>query len=165
MSKVDVAQQLETVAFAGYGFEIRERLLLGDRVVYELNIKGTSSHFPELAGTSLVVVCDCLNSGDFLHQLASSLISRSDRYIEESLEFKGFTRFSHQLDPIKLAEFSYQTRNVEISDSRFDKGFEDMSYKVDASKAPFYNDGELGRKQRALVASFDNLGGYLPLGK
>ncbi len=37
-----------------------------------------------------------------------------------------------------------------------------MSYKVDAAKAPAFNAGELGEKQRAAVASVDGLLGHLP---
>jgi len=162
---IDVEHQLETIAFAGYSFELQSHLLLGDKTVYELNVIGSSSHFPELVDSSLVVICEQQGDGDFLHQLVTSLIARSDAYVDESLAFKGFKRFSRKIDPIELAKFSYQTRNVKINDPRFDKGFKDMSYKVDAAKAPFYNDGKLGRMQRELVFSYDNLGGYLPLEK
>jgi len=162
-SVVEVNEQLGDVKFAGYTFTVKSRIALGNRLIFELRIIGHSSHFSELENSSIVVMCEQENQSDFLHQLMAALIARSDRYVEESVAFKGFKRFSHEIDPIELAKFSYQTRNIEITDSRFDKGFEGMSYKVDASKAPRYNEGELGCRQRQLVASFDNLGGYLPL--
>lgn len=162
---LDVDEQLKGLAFAGCTFEIHGQAVLGDKIIYELSVIGTSSHFPELENGSITVVCEQPSRADFVHQLVLSLIARSDRYIDETVAFKGFKRFSHSLDPIELARFSFQTRNVKVTDSRFDKGFENMSYKVDASKAPLFNDGELGRQQRELVASFDNLGGYLPLEK
>jgi hypothetical protein len=92
----------------------------------------------------------------------ATLIKHSDRFVEERVAFKGFHRFSHNLDVTKLAEFSYTTRNVKIKDSRFDAEFAGMSYRVDQSKAPYYNSGSLGRQQRKLLAEFDSLGGYLP---
>ncbi len=164
-SALEVKAQLPHVKFAGYRFEIANTAVLGGKRLFELQVLGRSSHFPELENSSITVVCEHLDKRDFLHQLIATLIARSDRYVEENIAFMDFKRFSHDLDPIELAKFSYQTRNVEISDSRFEKGFEDMSYKVDASKAPLYNDGELGQKQRLLVASYKNLGGYLPLEK
>lgn len=164
-SALNVEAKLLDLKFVGYRFEIQHQTTLANKWLFELRFVGNSSHFSELANSSITVVCEHQDQRDFLHQLIAALIARSDRYVEESVAFKGFKRFSYSLDPIALSEFSYQTRNVNITDTRFDKSFENMSYKVDASKAPFYNDGELGRKQRELVSSFDNLGGYLPLEK
>jgi hypothetical protein len=164
-SAIDVDKHLKDLKFAGYTFEVQQRIKLGDKRLFELNIVGKSSHFLELAGSSISVVCQHQDQRDFVHQLINALIARSDRFVDESVSFKGFTRFSHALDPMKLAKFSHKTRNIKVDDARFDKNFKNMSYKVDASKAPFYNDGELGRQQRQLISSFSNLGGYLPLEK
>ena len=160
---LDVAAQLKGLKFADYTFELQNQTLFAGKSVFELKILGHSEHFPELQNESISVICEQPNDHDFLHQLITVLIAKSDRYVEENFSFKSFKRFSHDLDPIELAKFSYQTRNVKVTDKRFDKGFKDMSYKVDASKAPSYNGGELGRQQRQLVSSFDDLGGYLPL--
>jgi len=162
-SDIEVAELIKSVKYAGTEFEIEEQLTIAAQQVFQLGIVGKSSHFPELANQSITVVCQRQDQSDFLHQLITALIAQSDRYVEESFAFKKFKRFSHNIDPIELAKFSYQTRNIESTDSRFDKKFEDMSYRVDASKAPFYNHGELGRQQRKLVSAYSDLGGYLPL--
>jgi hypothetical protein len=164
-SALSVEAQLKALTFAGYKFEINQQVTLGDKQLYELMLVGKSTHFPELANSTIALVCEHPSQQDLLHQLIAALILSSDRYVEEHFAFKGFKRFSHNVDPIGLAKFSYETRNVETTDPRFDRGFEAMSYDVDASKAPVYNNGELGRQQRALVSSYDNLGGYLPLEK
>jgi hypothetical protein len=161
-SAIDVKTQLKNLKFAGYTFEIQQRIELGHKWLFELNVVGKSSHFLELAGSSISVICQHKDQRDFVHQLINALIARSDRFVDELVSFKGFRRFSHTLDPVELANFSYKTRNIKVEDARFDKNFENMSYKVDASKAPFYNDGELGRQQRRLISSFSSLGGYLP---
>jgi hypothetical protein len=160
---INVFNQLKGINFAGYSFEVQHHISLGRKQLFELRVIGQAAHFRELAGSSISVICEHSDKRDFVHQLITSLITRSDRFVEELVTFKGFTRFSHTLDPIALANFSYQTRNIEAADRRFDSNFKDMSYKVDSSKAPFYNDGELGRQQRSLISSFDSLGGYLPL--
>jgi hypothetical protein len=164
-SALDVEAQLNDISFAGYTFEIQYKIELGRKRLFELRVVGRSLHFLELEDSSISVICQHHDKRDFVHQLINALIARSDRFVDELVTFKGFTRFSHTLDPIELAKFSYQTRNIKVSDPRFDKNLENMSYKVDASKAPFYNDGELGRQQRQLISSFDSLGGYLPLEK
>ncbi|MFT6408991.1 MAG: hypothetical protein ACJAQ6_002414 [Arenicella sp.] len=162
---LEVADQLKDIKFAGYSFEIQQQISLGRKQLFELAVIGRSAHFRELADSSISVICEHQDKRDFVHQLITALIARSERFVAELVSFKGFSRFSHTLDPIELAKFSYQTRNIEVTDARFDTNFKDMSYKVDSSKAPFYNDGELGRQQRYLISSFNNLGGYLPLEK
>ena len=38
-----------------------------------------------------------------------------------------------------------------------------MSYEVDASKAPYFSSGELGKKQRMMIDQSGVQNGYLPL--
>jgi len=135
---------------------------LSNSQLIELKLEGQSRHFPELTGSTLAVNCREKDDSDFLYQLINELIQLSDRFIEESVCFKGFARFSRNIDPLNLAKFSYVTRNIDATDPRFDRNFEDMSYKVDAAKAPTYNTGLLGQKQRAAVGSIDGLLGHLP---
>ncbi len=158
----DVENLLARVRFAGFRFTVVNVHLLSNSRLFELKLEGQSRHFPELCGEIIAVNCCKENTGDFLHQLISELIHKSDRHIEESIRFKDFARFSRDIDPIDLAKFSYATRNIKATDPRFDRNFEDMSYKVDAAKAPAYNTGVLGEKQRATIASVNGLLGYLP---
>ena len=132
--------------------------------LFELSISSTKQkvHFPELVGKSIAIICDEFNESVFLHELVNALIKQSDRYIEEHFTFDGFARFSQKVSPQKLAEFSYQTRNIKDKDPRFHKHFRQMSYEVDASKAPFYAHGALGEKQRQAIIKKSVTGGYLP---
>lgn len=159
-----VDEALANVRVADNEFSLVRSLVLGDKLIVDVALKPDQGpcHFSELDDTVLTIVCEQQDASDFLHQLMATLIKHSDRFVEERVAFKGFHRFSHKVDVTKLAEFSYKTRNVEINDSRFDAEFADMSYRVDQSKAPFYNSGSLGQQQRALLAEFDSLGGYLP---
>ena len=153
---------LTKVKFAGFSFELVKTVNIANKLVFEVHFIGVSKHFTELAGRSLAVVCERQDNSDFLHQLMNAIIQQSDRFIEEELKFKDFARFSHKLAPQELAEFSYSSRNIKVTDPRFDQNFEDMSYRVDAAKAPAYNDGCLGEKQKAIIKGFDDLAGHLP---
>lgn len=164
-SVVNVELLLENVRFAGGCFSLKQQVSLGRKTVYELMLIGGSTHFPELVNYSIAVICERNDKRDFLHQLIAALIQRSDRHIEEIVAFNGFKRFSHNVDPIELARFSYQTRNIKATDPRFNAVFANVAYTVDASKAPRFNDGELGCQQRELLASYGDLDGYLPLDK
>lgn len=158
-------QMLEQVRVDGCELTLTSSQIIGSKLIVEVALKEgqAPSHFPELQTARLAVVCDHDDGRDFLHQLCRALIQASDRYLEELISFDGFKRFSHNLCPEKLAEFSYQTRNISVSDARFDAAFSDMSYRVDAAKAPVYNRGLLGQQQRAMINKQADLAGYLPL--
>ena len=140
------------------------RELSHDKYLIELSIHATGerAHFPELANKHLAFVCDNASESVFLHELMNELIKQSDRYIEEQFTFDGFARFSHNVCPEKLAEFSYKTRNIKHKDPRFHKHFRQMSYDVDASKAPFFAHDQLGEIQRDKIERGQVSGGYLP---
>ena len=135
------------------------------RVLVDLSLMDTSSnsHFPELEGVTLSIFCEDFTVRTFLHELMNELVKRSDRYIEECFSFDGFNRFSQNVCPLKLAEFSNATRKIHNVDSRFEKHFRQMSYEVDASKAPYFSSGELGKKQRMMIDQSGVQNGYLPL--
>ena len=159
-----VAQQLQQVRVDGCPLVIVASQIFGAKLMVEVALEEgqISGHFPELTTATLTVICEDIDGKDFLHQLCNALVHASDRFVEEHISFNGFKRFSHNLCPEKLANFSYTTRNVKITDARFDAAFSDMSYRVDAAKAPVYNQGGLGRKQRAAVSSHLGLAGYHP---
>jgi len=161
---VPIEELIERVRLDKLSLELVDFVTLGSKLIIELKLASTPEplHFPELEAASLTTVCEYADGRDFLHQLCKVLIEASDRYVEENFAFQGCKRFSHNICPQKLAEFSYRTRNITASDDRFDSAFADMSYRVDAAKAPAYNAGELGRKQRAEVSKYPNLAGYLP---
>jgi hypothetical protein len=140
--------------------------LSGQSLVIEIDIfdpHKAEDIFVELIGQRLVVVADSADGNKVLHALINELIKRSDRYIEEKFAFDGFARFSHSLCVERIAEFSYQSRNIKSMDNRFGDFFEDMSYHVDSTKAPYYAGGELGRMQRSAIQAGAVEAGYMPL--
>ena len=143
-----------------------ERLtaLDGDRCVIDLKISSEKDnvHFPEFDKQRISILCDAFNESTFLHELMNALIKCSDRYVEENFLFDGFARFSQTVCPQKIADFSYQTRKIEFKDPRFNGHFREMSYDVDASKAPFYGSGKLGEKQRHTIEKTKVTGGHFP---
>jgi len=156
---------LKTINLKGFDIQLESvRILNQEQSLIELSIKSIKKdvHFPELIDKRIAIICDDFTESVFLHELSNELIKHSDRYVEEHFTFDGFARFSHKICPIKLAEFSYQTRNIKHKDPRFHKHFRQMSYDVDASKAPFYGSGSLGEKQRLAIKKMSVTGGYLP---
>jgi len=156
---------LRNVKIDGLTLQLNTILALGERSVVDISVQqcDESITFSELNGRSLTVVCEEPSISHFMHQLFNACLSCSDRYVEENTFFKGFARFSHDVSPQAIAEFSYLTRSVKAQDHRFDNLFKDMSYRVDSAKAPIINGGRLGQQQRLALADYVELAGYQPI--
>ncbi len=145
--------------------------ITGGRALYDINIKSDgikSTSFNDLDGARLTFLCQKGTRAEFLHEFFCALLKHSDESVDESTRFEGFARFSRSLCPEKIGNFSRRTRNITPDNDLFDDYFEDMSYRVDAAKAPPLNSGALGVKQRftldAARLSTAGLAGYLPKG-
>ncbi len=156
---------LESLRLKSFNLSLDKIILIGQRKsVIEMRVKQTHTHthFPEFRDLELDLLCLEFNESEFLHELMNKLIKVSNRHVEEQFTFDGFARFSQQICPKKVAEFSYQTRNIKTQDPRFHQHFKNMSYDVDSTKAPTYSSGALGQKQRAKIRQNKVQGGYLP---
>lgn len=157
-------QLLGSMSVDGDALRLIEITPLGANHIVSFEVAESSQHsqFSDLQARPLHAVCDQLTADHVLHRILKSCLTESDRWVEEQVAFKGFKRFSETVSPTAVAEFSVKTRRVEVSDKRFNNAFSDMSYAVDSAKAPLINAGELGRRQRAQLANYRSLQGYLP---
>ena len=168
----DVEAVLKKLRVACYKFELQNMVTLTDgEALFQLKLvlndggmaaKESGETFPELFDQTISFVCRAIEN-DFLHAVFASLLQCSDRYVEQQFTFQGFARFSTDVSVQRKAEFSFMTRNPQNVDARFGSYFDDMSYEVDASKAPIFNQGKLGEKQRNEVKQYNDLQGYLPI--
>ncbi|RBP53366.1 hypothetical protein [Arenicella xantha] len=155
---------LSRVSIDGCQIELSEIAAISSAYVLSIILVSGSptSHFNDLMGRQITFVCQNLELDHVLHSVFNACLAESDRWLEEHLRFLGFARFSQNLSPIAIAEFSSRTRRVRATNKEFVDEFSDMSYQVDSAKAPRFNLGELGKKQRCVVDSFTGLQGYLP---
>lgn len=103
--------------------------------------------FPEFDNQDIIVCFNQTHSNVLLHAVTEQLIALSNRFIAEHFRFEGFNRFSHRLNPIAVAKFSYDTRRPLSISRSFAPYFSSMSYHVDSRKAPRFNSGKLGQYQ------------------
>ncbi len=160
-SELTVAEQCKQFKVDGMEVGLVRDMQFAGQTLAEIKLTGNSEQFPELADQTLVV--SFRRASEFAHALMQTLISQCDQYAEQIVRFEGCARFSYRFNPFSLAKFSFQTRNIQSGDARFDKAFKDMSYRVDAAKAPKLSSGELGQQQRRFLSSYNDLGGYTPL--
>lgn len=164
LTEGNIIDVLKSVRIEGLELKFRAMIELGERRIVDVLVaqQDKKMAFAELNGRALTVVCEEQSIEHFLHQLFNTCLQLVDRFVEENIRFKGFSRFSHDVSPVAIAEFSYLTRNVTAKDPRFDEQFEDMSYRVDSAKAPTISLQRLGDQQREVLAQYPSLAGYCP---
>jgi len=164
LSESGIINVLRSVRVAGLKLKFRGMVELGERRIIDVLVEQQDKKmiFAEFSGRALTVVCEEQSIEHFIHQLFNTCLLLADRFVEENIGFNGFARFSHDVSPIAVAEFSYLTRNVTADDPRFDEHFEDMSYRVDSAKAPTISRQRLGEQQREVLAQYPSLAGYCP---
>ena len=158
---LSISEQCDCIRLDGLPISLKSQHRISDQHIVEVVVEGHSDHLHDLCNKNILVVFE--EEHEFTHAFMQTLISMSDRTIDEALKFDACARFSWQFDAFSLAQFSYMSRNIKSHDERFNSAFKDMSYRVDAAKAPPISQHELGQQQRQFLASYSNLAGYLPL--
>lgn len=173
-SEFNLVETLELVKVDGLSLRLLETKNLsvgGTLYSIELGFAHESPKlFKEFLKKSIVFVCAKNTKADFLHSLFDALLVLSDAEVDEAFAFDGFSRFSRRICPTEIGDFSHETRNLSLSISEgsdtFLSTFEDMSYRIDSTKAPVFNADELGAKQRLFLRGIEeqsgSLVGYLP---
>lgn len=164
VSSQSVANVLSRTRFSQVEFKLHSEISLPNRqrlLIVRLASDG-ENHFPELLGHQFHIVLPSDNNNTLAHEVCNALISESDRYVEENFEFDGYKRFSHNLNVESLAEFSAKTRNLDVRDPRFVPLYKEMTYQVDADRAPPFAITSLAEQQRQIISNFEELDGHLP---
>lgn len=154
-------QQCDRLSLDGLKVVVKSEHRVANQFVIEVIIEGDSAQFKDLCNTPIII--SVADRECFAHEFMQALISMSNRSIEEIVRFEGCARFSQKFNVFDVAEFNYLTRNIKSDDARFKSAFQDMSYRVDAAKAPPISENELGDQQRQFLANYQNLTGYLPI--
>ncbi len=159
-------ETLNRITIANRQLEVQAILPLKDEnVLLQLRVEGNAKNqfmFREMIERDITIVWSESSPHEFAHLLVDAIIANSHRYVMEHFTFDGLACFSTAIDPIELARFSSQSRNVSTLSTEFIKHFDAMTHNVDSIKAPQYNSGELGRKQRKKVNEENVTSGYLP---
>ncbi len=122
--------------------------------------EGDLHEYDQLAFSVIVKRID-----QFVYAVMDALIHHSDRYVDEHFDYDGFARFSHELDPFKIAALSLQTRPYarDMKNARFEQVFRSRNYEVDASRAAKLGVGTLADVNRKKIQAFPQLLGHLPV--
>jgi len=111
----------------------------------------------------LSLLLPTLNINRLYYQLMHSLISLSEQHIQENFSYRGFKRFSRDIDVLKISDLSIQLRKTPASQQQpFIADFQMASYNTDQTRVPRMVEGKLQDKILDNLAKFPELQGIMP---
>jgi hypothetical protein len=103
------------------------------------------------------------SQASLVHELMNALIHRSDRLVDEQFRYRGFARFSQNLDPARLTQLSVVTRTAGLADEQFELLRTALNYDTDTRRVPSIGAGMLAHKNRHALQLQGELGGHMPI--
>jgi hypothetical protein len=110
-----------------------------------------------------VVLHEC-SEASLIHEVMSALIRHSDRLVDEQFRYRGFARFSQNLDPLRLTQLSILTRTAGLPDEQFEMVRTALNYETDTRRVPSLGAGKLGHRNSQALRREGELSGQMPTG-
>ncbi|MFA0790128.1 hypothetical protein ACCI51_06180 [Microbulbifer echini] len=126
--------------------------------------KAPRSRLPELDNGDVAFVVSDLSRNTIYHCLMEALVNLSNRHVAEKFTYKGFARFSVNVDIIATGKLSLTSRNTSKikTDTEFLNKLEKLNDEIDSNRVPVISKGELGINIIRRLLSFIPLHGFLP---
>lgn len=135
--------------------------LIVDLVFAEASSPRVRSGFEQLPMT---IVLREFSEASLVHEIMNALIQRSDRLVDEQFRYRGFARFSQNVDPAGLMQLSVVTRTGGLPDEQFELVLAALNYDTDARRVPSLGSGMLAHRNRQTLRQEGELGGHMPIG-
>ena len=128
----------------------------------------SSGKHTEFSQTPIVLIVKDLSSNTLSHALITEMIAISDRFVDRNFKFKGFARFSPDVDASSISALSVELRQnpetliAEKPAKSFTKTFAAERYDTDMTRIPqltksSYSQKLHGRLKTLGLANFDML--------
>jgi hypothetical protein len=111
----------------------------------------------------MTIVLREFSEASLAHEIMNALIQHSNRLVEEQFRYRGFARFSQNLDPARLTQLSILTRANNLPDEQFELVRASLNYDTDTRRVPSLGTGMLVNRNRQALRQEGRLGGHLPL--
>ncbi|MBC3767185.1 hypothetical protein [Neptunicella marina] len=134
------------------------------QLIIDLSINPTDkSQLIDISGYQITLILRQLTLNQFLHQLMDELLRLSDETVSETFTYRGFKRFSQQVDVFAIAELSVDTRNTaHIDTPEFLQRLTSANYEVDRGRIPVVQHPVIAQKVQQVLSEFGPLDGVLP---
>jgi hypothetical protein len=112
----------------------------------------------------MTIVLREFSEASLVHEILNALVQRSDRLVDEQFRYRGFARFSQNVDPSRLAQLSITTRTKELAGEQFELVRTSLNYDTDSRRVPSLGAGMLAHKNFDALLQEGGLGGQMPIG-
>lgn len=140
-----VVALLKRVKFEGVGFKLVEQLktVSGQHILTLSKKSEAHGLFVDDLPAQMTLITPSLDDNDILYSLMEILIAQSDRFVEETFQYRGFARFSRNVDVMAIGRIGAQTRQCPtklIPDpkqaQRFIARLKEENYETDETRIP-----------------------------
>jgi hypothetical protein len=111
----------------------------------------------------MTIVLGEFSQASLVHEIMNALIQHSDRLVDERFRYRGFARFSRNVDPARLAQLSVATRTASSRDEQFELVRTGLNYDTDTRRVPSLGSGMLAHRNRHALLQEGQLGGHMPI--
>ena len=111
----------------------------------------------------MTIVLREFSEASLVHEIMNALIQRSDRLVDEQFRYRGFARFSQNVDPARLTQLSIVTRAGGLPDEQFELVRTALNYDTDTRRVPSLGAGMLAHRNRHALLQEVQLGGHMPI--
>lgn len=145
ISTADLRSAVRHVSFDGGQFELEdvETLRSGLSAVTLKYTANENKNHSSLTVDTVTLLLRQINANALYHCLMKELIAISDSHVDETFAYKGFKRFSAQLDAAAIADLSIYVRQspkavlkTDGDDYGFSKRFKTERYDTDLTRVP-----------------------------
>jgi len=159
-TEADILNIIDKLAYDGFGFSnlTVEATRLGPAVV-SVSYDGIQDF---LSPGPIVFILNTLDVNAFLRGLMKALIDLSDAHVDAHFKYRGFARFSPEVDTLAIATLSRLTRQSpkqvitgKQKAKAFAGSFESERYETDMTRIPALDDSEYSKQIRDRLARFD----------
>lgn len=161
-SEISLRGIIKSVRYDGLKFLISNRIDLpsGETVLTLSPRTKNPREFAKLCNDGLTFICSDLRPTTVLHALFEACLKTSDRHVDEHFLYDGFARFSHNVDILKVAEFSADVRqcpskylpNSQASD--FIHHLKSENYETDQTRIPQLSASAYNQRLNAKLERF-----------
>ncbi|WP_299491779.1 hypothetical protein [uncultured Shewanella sp.] len=161
-----IVSWLALIQYNGFDIHLNhvERLSQGGWVLTLSCLESVCLNEESFIPAKMTLLLSVINQNTLYHSLMNELVNLAHLHVSEHFTYRGFTRFSRQLDIFAVANLSVSSRRLheEGQYQSFKTEWSKLNYDTDETRVPVLSNGILGDKLKSLIESYSPLAGQIP---
>ncbi len=153
---------VSSIAFSGGKFEITQaEQRASGQWIFDLAYAPAPGTVRADMAEPMTLLLNDLSPNAIYHGLMDEVLRRSNLHVARNFTFKGFARFSPDVNILAIAELSSAVR-AKPKNAGFNTALSDTNYETDAGRVPVLSDSAYAHKIKSDIAKLDIRAGFLP---